>query len=217
MVTAPYFIGTKLEAFHGRGSGDYHASRDLEDLISVVDGRPSLLTEVKTALPDLRCYIADEIGALLNNREFIEALPGHLPGDDASQARVPTLLRTLGEFRSMKEAAKDPAKLRTSNIPERKIEEGFMATPTFAQLHDATAKGSLGTQDRERLQVQITLIEHLVEALQGLKEAVILSGMANAGVAGFAGTPKGQELASLLSPDKSASRLGKLAKELGFP
>jgi hypothetical protein len=115
VVTAPYFIGTKLEAFHGRGSGDYHASRDLEDLISVVDGRPSLLTEVKTALPDLRCYIADEIGALLNNREFIEALPGHLPGDDASQARVPTLLRTLGEFRSMKEAAKDPAKLRTSN------------------------------------------------------------------------------------------------------
>jgi hypothetical protein len=38
-ITAPYFLGTKLEAFHGRGHLDYFASHDLEDLIAVVDGR----------------------------------------------------------------------------------------------------------------------------------------------------------------------------------
>lgn len=39
VVTAPYFCATKIEAFRGRGKGDYLASHDLEDLITVVDGR----------------------------------------------------------------------------------------------------------------------------------------------------------------------------------
>ena len=30
VVTAPYFCATKLEAFRGRGKGDYLASHDLE-------------------------------------------------------------------------------------------------------------------------------------------------------------------------------------------
>src|ERR1700676_3354505 len=37
MVTGPFFIATKLEAFRGRGKGDFLGSRDLEDLVSVVD------------------------------------------------------------------------------------------------------------------------------------------------------------------------------------
>jgi hypothetical protein len=32
VVTAPFFLGTKLEAFKGRGKNDYFASHDLEDL-----------------------------------------------------------------------------------------------------------------------------------------------------------------------------------------
>lgn len=91
-----------------------------------------------------------------------------------------------------------------------------MAKFTFEQLHEATAKGSLGTQDKERLRVEITLVEHLVEALRGLQEAVILSGMANAGIAGYAGTPNGQKFAGHLDPDKSSNRLAKLAKDLGL-
>jgi hypothetical protein len=42
VVTTPYFIGTKLEAFRGRGKGDLYASSDLEDIITVLDGRPRL-------------------------------------------------------------------------------------------------------------------------------------------------------------------------------
>jgi hypothetical protein len=40
VVTTPYFIGTKLEAFRGRGRGDFYASSDLEDIVTVLDGRP---------------------------------------------------------------------------------------------------------------------------------------------------------------------------------
>jgi len=30
-ITTPYFVATKLEAFHTRGGSDYFASHDLED------------------------------------------------------------------------------------------------------------------------------------------------------------------------------------------
>lgn len=46
-AAAPYFCATKLEAFGGRGKNDYLASHDLEDLITVVDGRPELLEDHK--------------------------------------------------------------------------------------------------------------------------------------------------------------------------
>lgn len=39
LVPAPVFIGTKLEAFYGRGGGDYLFSHDMSDIVSVVDGR----------------------------------------------------------------------------------------------------------------------------------------------------------------------------------
>jgi predicted nucleotidyltransferase len=42
VVTTPYFIGTKLEAFRGRGKGDFYASSDLEDIIMSLTVVPRL-------------------------------------------------------------------------------------------------------------------------------------------------------------------------------
>lgn len=86
IVTPVFFIATKLEAFHGRG-GDIIASHDLEDIVAVVDGRPEIVDEVASAAADVRTYIASEIRALLNDADFLEALPGFLRPDRASQAR----------------------------------------------------------------------------------------------------------------------------------
>jgi hypothetical protein len=94
VVTTPYFIGTKLEAFGGRGRGDFYASSDLEDIITVLDGCPSVVDEVETSPRELRRYIGKEVRRLLDNPEFVNALPGHLSGDEISQARVPMILRT---------------------------------------------------------------------------------------------------------------------------
>ena len=87
VVTPVLFIATKLEAFHGRGGDDVIASHDLEDIIAVVDGRPEIVGDVAAASDDVRAYIGDEIGALLHNRDFTEALAGFLLPDPASQAR----------------------------------------------------------------------------------------------------------------------------------
>src|SRR5688500_4987428 len=82
----------KLEAFKGRGKGDYVASSDIEDVIAVVDGRPELPDEVAASTPELRAYLSDELQTLLDTPEFRESIAGHLPGDSASQERVPRLL-----------------------------------------------------------------------------------------------------------------------------
>lgn len=95
LIAAPVFIATKLEAFHDRGERDFLASHDLEDIVSVVDGRLELLEEVRASPTDLRKYLASEFRAMLDASAFLDALPGHLPGDAASQARVPELLRRL--------------------------------------------------------------------------------------------------------------------------
>jgi predicted nucleotidyltransferase len=88
VITAPYFLATKLEAFHGRGDKDYRMSHDLEDIITVIDGRPELVDEVHLAAADLQKYLSDEFRNLLSNQDFLEALPGHLLPDSASQQRI---------------------------------------------------------------------------------------------------------------------------------
>ena len=70
VVTPAYFLGTKLEAFRGRGNNDPLASRDIEDILNVVDGRASLAEEVDQAPRILRAAIAADIGELLRHRDF---------------------------------------------------------------------------------------------------------------------------------------------------
>jgi len=95
LVAPAYFIATKLEAFFGRGQGDYYGSHDLEDLVAVVDGRPGIVEEIQRATPGLRMYLKEKLGALLDDPIFCYAVEGHLPGDPGSQARVPDLLQRL--------------------------------------------------------------------------------------------------------------------------
>ncbi len=94
-ITAPYFLGTKLEAFRNRGKNDYLASHDLEDFVTVVDGRSLLAAEVETASRDLRAYVAETVNTLLGQPRFLDALPGYLLPDKASQARIGMLLKKL--------------------------------------------------------------------------------------------------------------------------
>ncbi len=95
LITAPCFLATKLDAFHGRGAGDVAASHDLEDAIAVIDGRAELPEELNHADTLLRDYIADEMRTLLRTRAFVDALPGMLLPDAATQARLPLVLGRL--------------------------------------------------------------------------------------------------------------------------
>jgi len=95
LLPAVYFLATKLEAFDNRGEGDFLLSRDMEDVVIVLDGRPELVNEVKAAKKDLRHYLVKRFSDLISDQNFIDALPGHLPPDAASQARTRHIIQLL--------------------------------------------------------------------------------------------------------------------------
>jgi len=95
MVSAPYFLITKLEAFDGRGDGDYLLSHDIEDIIAVLDGRPAIVNEVKQVEPILARELSERFQKLLQDNRFVDAIYGHMPTDEISQARVIHILETM--------------------------------------------------------------------------------------------------------------------------
>lgn len=102
IVSAPYFLITKLEAFDGRGGGDYLLSHDIEDIVAVLDGRPEILDEVKQSDPALVQALSERFRSLLNDNQFIDALSGHMPAGETSTARVSMILKTIKDISQIK-------------------------------------------------------------------------------------------------------------------
>lgn len=84
VISAACFLGTKLVAFRS-STREYHddifLSRDFADIIRVVDGRPTIATEVLEAREDLRIYLQSQFEALLNMDLVEYAIGEHIdPG-----------------------------------------------------------------------------------------------------------------------------------------
>jgi hypothetical protein len=94
MITAPYFLGTKMEAFRGRGQMDFLASHDLEDFIAVIDGRSTILKEVADSPGDVREYLTEAATSLLSESRFLDAVPGFV----LDYGRVPLILERLNQL-----------------------------------------------------------------------------------------------------------------------
>ncbi len=79
ILSPPYFLATKLVALRDRGWTDLRLSQDLEDLVHVLDNRPSLPDEVSAAATDVRGYISQQVAELLQHPDLLEALEWTLP------------------------------------------------------------------------------------------------------------------------------------------
>jgi predicted nucleotidyltransferase len=60
IVDASHFVATKLEAWLARGDDDV-LHHDLEDVMTVIDGRPELVVELEAAAVDLRAFVARQL------------------------------------------------------------------------------------------------------------------------------------------------------------
>lgn len=98
-ITPVFFIATKLEAFRGRGRGDYLASHDLEDALTVLAGLPELRDEVASGRTPVAAAVVAELRALRAQEAFIDAVPAHFEGDHAGQARADEVLAWLAALR----------------------------------------------------------------------------------------------------------------------
>lgn len=85
LLTAPYFLATKFEAFKGRGNDDLLSSRDIEDICSLLDGRPEVVSEVHQANPVLKDYLSDMFEHLVNHTEYNYMLQGNINNEQRQQ------------------------------------------------------------------------------------------------------------------------------------
>ena len=95
LASAPYFLATKVEAFLGRGNNDFMGSSDMEDIITIIDGRAEITQEIRTTETDLQQYLHKVFQDWLKQGNFINALPGLLPPDLASQERLPIIVERI--------------------------------------------------------------------------------------------------------------------------
>lgn len=84
-IPPPFLLATKLEAFDSRGKEDFYGSRDLGDVVALVDGREELSAEIAAAPPRLREYVADRLLDLARNPRFENGVEGALTGPEARE------------------------------------------------------------------------------------------------------------------------------------
>jgi hypothetical protein len=65
----------RLRGSVSRPAGDFLASHDLEDIITVVDGRPELSKEVREASPQLREYLVAGHSSMFGPKPHVSRLP----------------------------------------------------------------------------------------------------------------------------------------------
>ena len=77
ILSAPYFIATKLEAFKNRGKNDGRTSTDFEDIVFVLENRSSIWEELNFAQEDVKKYLKDVCRELLSIPYFREWIDVH--------------------------------------------------------------------------------------------------------------------------------------------
>jgi len=96
VITAPFFLATKIEAFRGRGKMDFQASHDLEDFVAVIEGRENVVPEIAESPQAVRDYLAQAAKSLLAEPRFLDVLPGFVLDDE----RVPLIKNRLAAISS---------------------------------------------------------------------------------------------------------------------
>lgn len=98
-LSAPHFLATKFEAFQDRGGNDVYLSHDLEDIMTVLEGRAAVAREVVAASAPVRQHVARAAAALLQRPAFHNALPGLLSDPE----REPTVKARLAQIARLKD------------------------------------------------------------------------------------------------------------------
>lgn len=78
ILTSPYFLVTKLEAFKDRGNNDFYGSHDFEDIIYLIDNRTTIVQEILASDEDVRLYIKKELINIKKHPQAEEILAMHI-------------------------------------------------------------------------------------------------------------------------------------------
>ena len=110
VVTAPFFVALKLEAFEDRGKGDFIMSTDFEDVICLFNGRRNVLDEI-LAEPIVCAGIAEKFARYVENADLQDAVLGFVQTEADPEERYKAI---MSAFRQLAAAGRqaDSALLR---------------------------------------------------------------------------------------------------------
>lgn len=94
LISRPCFLATKMEAFQGRGDGDFIMSHDIEDIINLIDGCPELSNDIQSSTTTLKKFLVQRFRRYLKNHDFHDAIKGCLVSE-TDQARYPIIIQRI--------------------------------------------------------------------------------------------------------------------------
>jgi len=100
VVSAPYFVALKLEAFEDRGKGDFLTSTDFEDVICLFNGRETVVEEIK-ACEKLRKGLAEKFTEYLSCRDLEDAIEGFVQTENNPESRKEAILERFRKIASI--------------------------------------------------------------------------------------------------------------------
>lgn len=98
VVTAPFFVALKLEAFEDRGQGDFLGSTDFEDVICLFNGRRNVVDEIM-AQPVVCDGIRSKFSRHIQNTDLEDAVLGFVQTESDPEERFRAIMsafRRLG-------------------------------------------------------------------------------------------------------------------------
>lgn len=99
IVTPPYFLALKLEAFRDRGNHDFYAHKDMQDIIALLDGRRELADEVRRSTVELKTYVKQEF--LSMKEELLNCVHAHIGDGAGEKMRIPMVHARIEELSSL--------------------------------------------------------------------------------------------------------------------
>lgn len=102
VISAVYFIATKLEAFQNRGKNDFMGSHDMEDIISVIECRAEIIDEISLADMDVKKFIVSQFKVFCENARFLNDIIGHCNPDSLDENNFAKVQTRIKQIASMK-------------------------------------------------------------------------------------------------------------------
>jgi hypothetical protein len=93
IFSTPYLLASKIEAFIGRGGGNFYFSSDIEDIVALLDGRSSLFEEVQQADDEVKAFLSGWFRAELEN--LCSIAPAFLSSAAKNSGRTRLLLQRI--------------------------------------------------------------------------------------------------------------------------
>jgi predicted nucleotidyltransferase len=79
ILSLPYFLASKFDAFHDRGSHDPRTSKDFEDIVYLLDNVIDLPDQIKYADASVKQFLKAEFDDMLKKATYKEAILANLP------------------------------------------------------------------------------------------------------------------------------------------